>query len=290
MRPDVMRSGLVSVIIPCFNSGAFLGECLRSVFDQTYRPLEVIVVDDGSTDDSVSVARPFPLTLICQSHAGVCAAVNHGVAASSGEFVLRVDADDLLDPAYVERMFDVLRTDLGAAFAYSHGRFIGARTGPFNMPAFDAEALAEGAYATSVALTRRTAYDAAGGYDEQMAELRCEDWDLWLTYAELGLRGVRVDEPLWSYRRHQRASRNTLRPLSLAALRREWRLIARLQDKHSRLFTSRALLKRLWSLRHKLATGETTPRQALLLLVLYGVMLSRSASRVFRLNPPRASR
>jgi len=90
---------LVSVIVPVWNMERYVGEALRSVFAQTYRPLEVIVVNDGSTDGSAHVARGFvEVILLDQAHQGVAAARNLGLERSRGELIAFLDADDLWEP------------------------------------------------------------------------------------------------------------------------------------------------------------------------------------------------
>jgi len=87
---------LVSVVIPVYNCEKYLGEAIESVLAQTYRPIEVIVVDDGSSDQSAAVATRFPAIRYCaQSHAGAGAARNRGVALALGSFLAFLDADDL---------------------------------------------------------------------------------------------------------------------------------------------------------------------------------------------------
>lgn len=96
----MMSAPLVSVLIPCYNAEGYLGETLDSVFRQTWPNLEVIVVNDGSTDGSIKVAEAFVkggLILISQDNAGASAARNRAFGASSGDFIQFLDADDLLD-------------------------------------------------------------------------------------------------------------------------------------------------------------------------------------------------
>ena len=91
----------VSVIIPCYNAARYVGETLESVRRQTWPDLEVIVVDDGSTDDSVRIIETFAeldVILIRQSNRGQTAALNVGLARATGDFVQYLDADDLIDP------------------------------------------------------------------------------------------------------------------------------------------------------------------------------------------------
>jgi glycosyltransferase involved in cell wall biosynthesis len=94
-----MRSGpLVSVVVPVYNGERFLGEALDSVLAQDYEPLELIVVDDGSTDRSGSVAQSRPVRYLRRAHEGVSATRNAGIAAAGGELVALIDADDLWPP------------------------------------------------------------------------------------------------------------------------------------------------------------------------------------------------
>jgi glycosyltransferase involved in cell wall biosynthesis len=103
-------NALVSVVIPVFNGERFLAAAIRSVLDQTYRPLEVIVVDDGSSDRSAAVARSFAgVRVIEQQHAGPGAARNRGVAAAAGELLAFLDADDLMPADKLQRQVDYLR-------------------------------------------------------------------------------------------------------------------------------------------------------------------------------------
>ena len=99
----------VSVIVPCYNAGAYLEPCLRSVLAQTMDDLELLVIDDGSTDGSLAVAREIArgdarVRVFHQENRGVCAARNRGLDAAQGEFVAFVDGDDLLPPDALERM------------------------------------------------------------------------------------------------------------------------------------------------------------------------------------------
>jgi glycosyltransferase involved in cell wall biosynthesis len=85
----------VSVIVPAYNSGPYLAAALRSVFEQDYQPMEVIVVDDGSTDETASIARSFKdITYIFQSNRGPSSARNTGIGMSQGDFIAFLDADD----------------------------------------------------------------------------------------------------------------------------------------------------------------------------------------------------
>ncbi len=114
-----MAETLVSVIIPCYNAGRFLGETLDSVLRQGHSNLEIIVVDDGSTDGSANVAAKYP-TVRCvhQRNAGVAAARNTGLQNSNGAFVIFLDADDRMLPGAVEANLHCLLRQPECAFAF----------------------------------------------------------------------------------------------------------------------------------------------------------------------------
>lgn len=110
----------VSVVIPCYNGAAYLRETLESALAQTHAPLEVIVVDDGSTDDSAAIAESFgpPVRVIRQENRGESAARNVGVRASRGDWIAFLDADDLWDPCKLEAQ--LAHTDREVVCVYCH--------------------------------------------------------------------------------------------------------------------------------------------------------------------------
>ena len=116
----------VSVIIPCFNAERWIGETLESVFAQTWPNLEVIVVDDGSTDGSASVVEHFAranLTLVRQANRGAAAARNRGLAAATGEYIQFLDADDLIDSDKMAIQMTRLAPNPGCVASAEWGRF-----------------------------------------------------------------------------------------------------------------------------------------------------------------------
>lgn len=121
-----MSQPLVSVLIPAFNAGKWIREALSSVLAQTWRPIEVIVVDDGSTDDTGAIASQFsglPLKVVPQSRRGQSAAQNVAMAHAQGEFIQRLDADDLLGPEKIARQMARLQAHPSRIAAGECGRF-----------------------------------------------------------------------------------------------------------------------------------------------------------------------
>ena len=202
-----MRSSpLVSVIIPFFNQAHFLRLAIESVLQQTYRHLELVVVDDGSTDNALEVAASYPgVKLIRQSNQGVSAARNAGFRASTGEFVVFLDADDLLLPEALRIGVDALRADTEAAFVYGYGRFIDACGNPLPSPRQSRvtrnhyERLFKINYIWSVGgvMFRRAYVD-----DFRPGIEGCGDWDLYLRITKSN--PVRCHhKTVYLYRRHE---------------------------------------------------------------------------------------
>lgn len=185
---------LVSIIIPAWNHGRELMDCLKSIEAQTYRPLEVIVVDDGSTDDtqarllSFQSSLPFKFIRFDQNR-GAAAARNAGARLTSGDYLLFVDADALLRPIAIRRMLETLEARPDASFSYSSFRFGWKK---FKSRPFDATALRLRPYIHTTALIRREAFP---GFDESLKKF--QDWDLWLTVTERGGTGVWIPEGLF---------------------------------------------------------------------------------------------
>jgi glycosyltransferase involved in cell wall biosynthesis len=119
----------ISVVLPCHNAGPWIEEALESVRAQTRRPLEVIVVDDASGDDSIERARRFPevRVLVAPRNAGAGAARNTGLAAASGELIAWLDADDIWEPNHLETVAALLEHHPAAALAFSLNRAFGVR-------------------------------------------------------------------------------------------------------------------------------------------------------------------
>ena len=122
----------ISVVIPCYNGSAFLRETLDSVLAQTYSALEVIVVDDGSTDDSASIAESVcgPVRVIRQSNQGESVARNRGIDEAKGEWIAFLDADDRWEQKKLERQLEMVRPDIIGVHTSVY--FFGARTGVFD--------------------------------------------------------------------------------------------------------------------------------------------------------------
>ena len=191
-----MSEQLVSIVVPTYNSIETLDEALLSARSQTHEPLDIVVVDDGSTDDSWSflerLAAADPrVRVFRQPNAGAGAARNRGVQEARGDYVLFQDSDVILNLTMVERMVDALSERPDAAYAYCDfvTRSEGVSWRPEILKAvdFDPAALRRYNYVAAISMVRR---ELCPEWDASLKAL--EDWDLWLTLLDRGFYGVHI--------------------------------------------------------------------------------------------------
>jgi glycosyltransferase involved in cell wall biosynthesis len=225
----------VSVVVPCRDDGAFLVEAVESALAQSVSDLEVVVVDDGSTDPATLRLLDVydrPRTRVLRlPPGGVARARNAGMAAARGELLLPLDADDVLEPTYVEQTARVLDARRDVGLVETEAMLFGDRSGPWERPPFSMPELLLGNTLLPCSLMRAADFRRTRGYDPGM-DRGWEDFDLWLSLVELGLRAQRVPEMLFRYR--VRAGSRSARMTSV-----DWRrAYARLLRNHPRLFLS----------------------------------------------------
>ena len=195
----------VSVIVPCFDLGQYLDDAVSSVLRQTFQGFEILIVDDGSTDAVTQAAlagysRP-KTRVIRAEHTGLAAARNLGISHATGRYLCALDADDTLEPSFLEKMVRVLDGDESLTFSSCWLRTFGDERWEWKPERCDLPTLLWEDTVLTAALVRRDAVVAAGGYDTNMPEQGDEDWDLWLTLVERGHRGAILPEILFNYRR-----------------------------------------------------------------------------------------
>jgi hypothetical protein len=206
--PRVARPGSpISVIIPCFNHGVYLDECLESVEAQTLPAAEVIVLDDGSTDQHTldvlaRVEQDGRARIIRQANTGPSAARNRAVAASSGELVLPLDADNRLAPNALAVMADKLHASPERVrWVYPHQQFFGNRDELAVMPEFNLWILLARNFCDTCSLIDRSVFDVGCRYREDIG-LGHEDWDFFLAAAEHGFIGASCPDKVLFVRKH----------------------------------------------------------------------------------------
>ncbi len=224
---------LVSVIIPCYNYGAYLWEAIQSIQAQTLKSVEIIIVDDESTDPHTrnilnDIERNHPdLLVIRQSNRGVAAARNLGIRYAHGKYICCLDADDRLLPTYLEKAVMVLESDPSIGFVYGWVRMFGAEEGFWQVPPFDFFQVLNTRYnyVPTTAVFRRCAWQQVGGYDETFRQ-GYEDWEFWLRLTRKGWRGFLIPEVFMEYRQHTGTS------LNKRAMQKHQMLIQQIRRKH----------------------------------------------------------
>ena len=200
-----------SVIIPLFNKAPYVSRALESVIGQSFRDYELIVVDDGSNDGSIDVAKSVlkktsvDYKLISQSNAGVSTARNNGVVASNGDYICFLDADDWWDPNFLEKMAWLIREYPGAGIYGTNYYYVKnnrqricvttAETGYINYCKVYAEKLQMPLTSISVSIPR-VVFDEIGGFRQHLK--LGEDFDLWIKIA-LTHKVAFLNEPLAYY-------------------------------------------------------------------------------------------
>lgn len=201
----------VSVIIPSYNYAQYLPECLKSIFGQNSADWEAIIVDDGSSDNTPEVGRtlvsvdPKRVKYFRTENKGVTHARNFGIENSSGEYILPLDADDLLAPNAIREFAGCLDNNPQAGFAYSALENFGKdnsiwEPGPYNQQRLIWENLA-----ACTSMWRKTLFSQGVHYRKVIFE----DWDLWLQIAAKGFEGRYIPQALFKYRIHHQG-RNTI--------------------------------------------------------------------------------
>jgi len=194
----------VSVIIPCFNHGEFLPEAVASATTTRREDVELIVVDDGSADErtrhEMAKVAAQGIRVIRQENKGLAAARNAGISVSTGDYILPLDADNRLRPAYIEHGIRILDGDPTVGVVYGDAQRFGKYTGHWKLGRFDLCRLLDCNFIDACAMYRRAVWDQNGGYDGTMPMQGFEDWDFWIGAVENGWQFAYVPEILFEYR------------------------------------------------------------------------------------------
>lgn len=199
------RLPLVSIIIPVYNTGLTLDDTIRSVFKQTYKNIEILAVNDGSTDDfTVKSLNKYKnkLKIINQENKGLPAARNTGINAAKGEYIVCLDSDDCIDKKYVKKLVDkfINSSDRSVAIVSPYIQAFGVSNEQWSVPEFDREKIKYSNVIAVASMFKKEAWKSVGGYDETFRK-GFEDWEFWLSLVEKGYVWSVVKEPIFYYRR-----------------------------------------------------------------------------------------
>lgn len=199
-----MKNPKISVIVPCYNQALYLDEALQTVLDQSYSNWECIIINDGSTDNTASVANDWlakdkRFCYLEQENSGVSNARNSGIAISEGEFILPLDADDKISKDYIELAILEFVKNSNLKLVYCNAQKFGEVNGLWKLPTFSLLNLANENLIFSSALYKKEDWKRIGGYDENMED-GWEDWEFWISLLKDGGEVAKIDRIGFYYR------------------------------------------------------------------------------------------
>lgn len=200
-----MNDHLVSVVIPCYNCETTINETIQSVLSQTYKNIEIICVNDGSTDNTLVKLQEIGannnrITVINQENKGQSKTRNTGAIAAKGYYLFFLDADDLIAPTFFEKAVNIIENNQDVQIVYARSEFFGARTGEWKLADFEIKSFLRDNCIPIAALIRKEEFIKADGFDESLTFF--EDWELWLKIIINGGKVYRIPETLFFYRKH----------------------------------------------------------------------------------------
>ncbi len=202
---------LVSIVIPCHNHAQFLEETVVSAAEQTYSNIEIIIINDGSTDNTEEVARnlqakyPDKIQVISQKNSGVSVARNNAIGQSKGRYILPLDADDIIDKKMVGSSLDYMKEN-SADIVYVAIKYFGVKNFTDNKKPFYENHILYQSPCSATSLFKKEIWENIGGYAKNMQE-GYEDWEFWVHAYKEGYKFQLLSESLLSYRT-QEVSRN----------------------------------------------------------------------------------
>lgn len=200
----------ISIIVPLHNQAEYIGDCLESIRNQTVEPYETIVVNDGSTDFSSSVLAGYSLmdlNVIHQTNRGLPSARNTGVMNSKGDFILPLDADDILLPDTIERLSKILETTDADVVGLSFREFGLRNTLVSLMPNPSIEDFKTANRIGYCSAIRKDVLLEVGGYSPKMV-WGYEDYHLWFNLLSRGKKIITLPEIMWLYRTKEKSMIN----------------------------------------------------------------------------------
>ncbi|OWR15750.1 glycosyltransferase family 2 protein [Chryseobacterium sp. VAUSW3] len=204
---------IVSVVIPCYNQGDYIEETVESVLGQTYSAIEILIVNDGSTDHSYDVIKKIlehnpDIKYIQLENGGVSRARNRGIEKASGKYILPLDADDLIERDYISLAMDEFSADPQLMVVTAQGRFFGREERDWNLADFTMKKILHGNVIFCPSIFKKSDWRTVGGFDENMTHL--EDWDFYIRLTSLRPNKVkRLNYRALLYRIKEENARNT---------------------------------------------------------------------------------
>lgn len=225
----------VSVIIPCFNDGKYIKEAIQSIELQTYKNIEIIICDDGSTDKETLLRleeyKKKNIKVLHLSNGGPARARNKGIEIANGEYILPLDADDKIDKTYIEKAVKIIKENDDIGVVYCYADLFGCQSGRWLLPDYSFGEMLVDNIVFVTALFRKDDWKKVGGFCEKFKH-GIEDYDFWLSILELNKKIYQIPEVLFHYR-IKSISRTTKFNGDIQALQNTYDLI---YDRHKLLY------------------------------------------------------
>ena len=195
---------LLSVIIPCYNSGDYLEEAIESVRKQSFKDWEIIIVDDGSNSiETLNILHELEksgFTIIKKENGGLASARNIGIKNSKGSIIITLDSDDKFQPSFFRKAVEILNNKKEIGVVSSYVKEFGESNKIWRSSAYDDFSFLIENRIVACCAFRKKCWDDAGGYDENMRQ-GLEDWDFWIRVTQKNWKVHVIPEPLFLYRK-----------------------------------------------------------------------------------------
>jgi glycosyltransferase involved in cell wall biosynthesis len=199
-----MKDIILSIVIPCYNQWHFVEEAINSVESNNEITYEIIVINDGSTDlltkQKCSIISQRGISIISQNNSGLAKSRNNGINIAKGDYILPLDADNKINPDFINKAIEILELIPEVSIVYSDRQLFGESNDLIKVGKFDLIRMIFGNYIDACAIYRKQVWKEIGGYDENMPIQGLEDWDFWLSAAERNFQFYYIPEPLFYYR------------------------------------------------------------------------------------------
>lgn len=193
----------VSIIMPCYNDGIYIEEAIQSVLLQTYKNVEIIIINDGSDDEKtlniLSHMKNEKINVIHTNRLRPAGARNEGIKYATGKYILPLDSDDKIEPTYIEKAINIIEKENNIGVVYCYADLFGEKTGRWELPDYSIEHMILDNVVFVTALFYKSDWEKVGGFNTTM-KAGMEDYDFWLSILELDREIYQIPEVLFHYR------------------------------------------------------------------------------------------
>ena len=235
----MINTPAISIIMPCYNQAIYLAEALDSVLAQTYTNWECIIVNDGSPDDTAQIAsvylkRDERIKYLQKKNGGLSSARNRGIELAKSEFILPLDADDLIHEKYIETALKAFSDNPALSLVYCKAEKFGVEEGPWDLSDYSFQNLLLKNCIFCSAVYRKRDWALTGGYDELLTSW--EDWDLWIKILNPTSLVYQIPEVFFYYRIKNESMLKSITNRLHDEL--EWRLVFNNKEKYQQQFNT----------------------------------------------------